>query len=254
MANVKNTRNVKKRKRKVRSEAVVILTLGSLLVFLLSAMGLSLLFTGELPAIPGIELLSVSSQGNGKVVVIDPGHGGYDNGGVVGDVSEKDITLAIGLKFGEELKDRGYQVVYTRDDDSALGDYELDDLTNRVAIAQEHQGDVMISLHTNIAESWIQERIYGFEVFQNETNPISMELAKHTIIQLDALQYSQNRDVKDGKDLQVVAMNQVPSVLVEIGFLSDDGDRTYMMNSANQTKIAKALAEAVDQTLKKEET
>lgn len=239
----------KKRKRKLRPEAVVILILGSLLIFLLSAMALSLLFTGELPEIPGVEIFSTQSNDAKKVVVIDPGHGGYDDGGVVDGVSEKDVTLAIGLELGALLEKQGYQVVYTRKEDIALGDYELEDLSERVAIGEQAKGDVMISLHTNKADGDYAERIYGFEIYENEQSELSQQLAQLVATQLDSLQFSQDRGVKDGENLQVVALNQVPSILVELGFLDDDGDRAYLMDEYQQKKIAKALAEAIDQCL-----
>lgn len=225
----------------------MILILASLLLVMISAMGISLLVTGSLPEIPGINMLDHSFHEKKEVIVIDPGHGGYDAGGDAQEVYEKDITLQVALYLGKELEQRGYTVVYTREKDIALGEYEFDDLSQRVSISEANHADAMLSLHTNIAEAGY-ERIYGFEVYQNETNSVSKELAEHTLRALDNLHYSMNRGVKDGAIYQVISLNQTPAVLIEMGFLNDEQDRAYLTSESGKKDIAKAIADAVDQT------
>lgn len=251
MTNQKKTQGHRKRKRKLRSEAVVVLTLGGLLLFLMTSMALSLMFTGELPQIPGINITEPVASKH-KTIMIDPGHGGYDIGADYASYNEKTITLQIGLLLGENLKQLGYDVVYTRDHDEALGEYELEDLNLRVAASEQANVDAFISLHLNTAEEDITERCYGFEVYHNEQVTLSTTLAQHVHDALNGLNYTMSRGVRDGDHLQVVSYNTKPAILIEMGFLDDDYDRAYLVSSDGQKKIASALANAIDKTFSNE--
>lgn len=250
MTNRKKSQVHKKRKRKLRSEAVVVLTLGGLLLFLITSMALSLIFTGELPQLSDIGGHEAIAR-NGKTIMIDAGHGGYDNGATYASYNEKTITLQVGLLLGAELKQKGYEVVYTRDRDEALGEYELEDLSLRVKAAETANVDAMISLHLNTADEGILERCYGFEVYHNPDISTSTSLAQHIHDALNGLNYTMSRGVREGTTLQLVVQNTRPAVLIEMGFLDDDYDREYLVSSDGQKEIAQAIARAVDATFTK---
>lgn len=103
-----------------------------------------------------------------RVVVVDAGHGGPDNGmsGPIGasprwTVYEKDITLAVSKKLATALRDRGFEVVMTRTTDTLIA------LSDRGRIANEHHGDVFVSVHVNAANpNWHDPgAARGFETY-----------------------------------------------------------------------------------------
>lgn len=98
--------------------------------------------------------VEAASYTTGDVIVLDAGHGGYDTGSISYDgVYEKDITLAITQKIGEQLEKAGYTVVYTRtSDEVSWSNDNRDDLRTRVAIGEEAGADYYISIHTNASE------------------------------------------------------------------------------------------------------
>ncbi|HUF27812.1 MAG TPA: N-acetylmuramoyl-L-alanine amidase [Gemmatimonadaceae bacterium] len=100
-----------------------------------------------------------------RVVVVDAGHGGRDRGttGRVGRavVHEKDIALAVALALRDSLRRRGVQVVLTRDDDTFVP------LNDRGRMANQHQGDLFLSIHVNAANPAARNRehVRGFETY-----------------------------------------------------------------------------------------
>lgn len=104
-------------------------------------------------------------------IVVDPGHGGLDRGTAENGLSEKDLTLDIGLRLRDKLNEAGYEVVMTRDDDTAVS------LRRRAEMANEVQADIFVSVHIN----WIAaRRVRGVETYYlgPTDDPILTELAR----------------------------------------------------------------------------
>lgn len=197
---------------------------------------------------PDLVLTPPSDIGHGEVavgniVVLDPGHGGYDSGSQYGAIYEKDITLSVAKLVGNYLNDNGIQVIYTRNKDIALADYELSDLQARIDIGIEERASYFVSLHMN--ESPSEERSNGFEVFQSNVSDKSIYLAEQVSDSLEAVKYTERRSILGGEGLHVINYNPVPAVLIEMGFMSDDEDRTYLLSRDGQQKIAIAIGEAI---------
>jgi len=211
-------------------------------------MGLSLLIGDDAASLVIHSDDKGSVKSNGKVILIDPGHGGHDDGGVVGNVKEKDLTLQVGKQLGEILIKRGYTVAYTRESDMALGMDEVEDLSLRVNMEEQQNADLMISLHTNYADEEINERCYGYEIYTNPADAFGMEAANHMDRHLQKLHYTMSRGVRDGSIFQIIQLNERSAILVEMGFLDDDADRTYLSDSQGQKRIALAIADALDDT------
>ena len=98
------------------------------------------------------------AENSDRVIIIDPGHGGFDGGAVgVNGTVEKDINLAISLKLRDMLTDAGFSVVMTRDTDRALNDSDdttirrrkISDMRNRLNLTKLYPGSVLISIHQN---------------------------------------------------------------------------------------------------------
>lgn len=249
-------KKIKRRKRKLRIGRLCIVLFAMLLSIGLCVMGITFVgnavgdfFFGSQKGITAVkqsEEKQSSSYTKESIIVLDAGHGGYDGGCEYGNFNEKTITLEVTQKIGALLEAAGYQVVYTRTSDTSLGNDEIADLNNRVSMGYSSGGDVFVSIHLNITED-IAERVYGFEIYANEAFPKSMELAEEVNVQLSALQYSISRGVLSGEGLHLVAENNLPAILIELGFLDDDGDRAYFTSAAGQQKIAQAIANAIMQ-------
>ena len=196
---------------------------------------------------------NVRDKNNIGVVVLDPGHGGYDGGAEgVNGVLEKDVTLKIALLMKQQLESQHVTVVLTRDSDEvSWPSVEISDLTARTNISNESGGDLFVSLHTNSSEV-MNDGSNGTEIWTMMINNANISLANHLEKQLETLNYTQNRGVKDESErpLAVLKKNYLPAVLVEMGFLSDTEDCSYLSSADGQKAIAKALSQGIIETLK----
>lgn len=180
----------------------------------------------------------------GKVIIVDPGHGGPDPGcvGKTG-VMEKDVNLAIARHLANFLGQAGAAVVLTRDGDYDLSDpqrqnslteQERDDLAARVEMARKCQADLYISIHANSISS---PKWWGAQVFHSPKASESKRLAG--LIQQELLKALGNsyRWVQD-KDFYVLRNVSMPAVMVEAGFLSHPREEILLTESAHQSKVA----------------
>jgi len=191
-----------------------------------------------------------------KVIVIDPGHGGFDPG-KLGDKGkhEKAINLAISLYLREYLEQSGSIVIMTREEDVDL--YVDDgsgrrkktiDLTNRKDIVTKNKPHVLISIHVN---SFPQSRYYGAQTFYSEDNEESRELA---IIILEELARVLNEDNKrealKNDDVYMIKGLDIPAVLIECGFLSNPQEEQRLNDPQYQQKIAWSIYVGLQRYLK----
>lgn len=187
---------------------------------------------------------------NNKVIILDAGHGGIDPGKLSNDklILEKDINLAITLKLRELLEASGALVVLTREDDSSL--YVEDgnkttrqkyneNLKNRKKIIQESNANMFVSIHSN---AFTESKYYGAQTFYPKSEEDSCELSK--IIQTElkrVVDNTNNREIKPTEDIYVLKDNEIPSVLIECGFLSNDKEAKLLNDEKYQEKIAWAI-------------
>lgn len=217
-----------------------------------------------------------------KVVVIDPGHGGIDSGtnGVNG-LMEKDLVLAEGLKLAAVLKERGYIVHMTRDSDvfvpltervaiarklkadlmislhadsnpdpdvNGLSIYTLNDgRSDREAAAlarRENQSDIVAGVDLSHEDSPVAPIL--IDLAQRDTINRSSRFAETALGQLygvtDILAKSPHR----AASLAVLVAPDVPAVLIELGYLSNESDARQMSTQAWRERVAGAVARAVD--------
>lgn len=179
------------------------------------------------------------------VVCIDPGHGGNDTGCVGVDGSEeKDDALRLAMLVVHELESRGIKVITTRTTDVWV------DLVERPMFANKQNADVFVSFHRNSLEDDTVTK--GFEAWiNNEDSENAEELANLIMSNLEAVGISRNRGVKKGtqgnfeENYRVNASSSMPSVLLEMGFMSSPTDnKLYRDNAA---AYAKTIADAIVQ-------
>jgi N-acetylmuramoyl-L-alanine amidase len=177
-----------------------------------------------------------------KVVVVDPGHGGHDNGAHCFGVNEKDLTLKIGLLLAKDLAAQGATVIMTRTTDVFIP------LTTRAAIANSNHADLFISCHINSTGGDGMQS--GGITFHHFGKGISRVLAECIQAQIAKVNKLPNLGVwSDGKiyrtGFSVLRNTQMPSVLMELGFINNPHDVKRLTESEFQTSVASAVVKGV---------
>jgi N-acetylmuramoyl-L-alanine amidase len=186
------------------------------------------------PANPGGSAPIGPSSLAGKIIVIDPGHGGT-NSGAIGSTGlmEKDLVLDVSLRAAAMLRQAGATVVLTRHDDSTVS------LTQRVGIAGAAGGHAFVSIHANAHPN---RDVGGTETyyFRNRVNSTeSYYLAAHLQNELVRALGLRSIGVKHG-NFYVIRETSMPAVLVELAFLSNRHEESLMRT--NQFRESSALA------------
>ena len=183
------------------------------------------------------------------VIVIDAGHGGEDAGAVAQDGTlEKDLNLKIALCLEALCEINGNSAVLTREDDRLLYDYygELNDYTgkkkiydlkNRVKIANEQEDAIFVSIHMN---NFSSSKYSGTQIYFSPNNPSSEMLARTLQNSTRTyLQPSNNRQIKRA-DSSIYVLNSLPcpAVLIECGFLSNEGELEKLKDESYRAKLS----------------
>lgn len=172
-------------------------------------------------------------------VVVDPGHGGKDPGTLWKNTYEKDINLDIALKLEKLLKEAGYKVVMTRDDDT------YPNLSDRVQVAERNQADAFVSIHQNAVEN--STTISGMEIYCNEdSDSKSPDLANAIFDSVLEKTGAKSLGVVTDSDFVVVENNTRPACLIETGFLTTPSEREKLLDDDYQEKIAEGILEGLN--------
>ena len=232
--------------------------------------------TAALPVVPAVPL-----DKDRPTIVIDPGHGGVDPGAIgIGGTYEKTLVLAYAKELARQLEHSGdFQVVLTRDTDVFLP------LRRRFAIAQEVGGDLFLSLHANIGtqdfirgasiytlseqasdaeaaalaeKENLSDIVAGvtFSGQSEDVNMILLDLARRETMNLS--KSFANMTVRElGRSVQllrnthrfagfaVLKSPTVPSVLVEVGYISNKEEERLLNTAAHRAKLASAMIRAI---------
>lgn len=171
----------------------------------------------------------------GKIIVLDPGHGGPDPGAVgVTGYFEKTVNLAVALHLASMLRDAGANVLMTRWSDWGPS------LWQRVNLANSNSADIFLSIHAN---AHTQPSANGIETYYcpwTASSARSRVLAGHLQRQLVSTLGLQDRGVKTA-GFYVIANTWMPSALVELGFLSNWSDEAFLKRSETHRRAAEAL-------------
>ena len=203
-------------------------------------------------------------------IVVDPGHGGHDSGAVGNGYREKDLALQVGLKLGEELR-KDYNVIMTRTTDV------FKTLQERPEMGNVRSADLFVSVHLNSSGS---SSASGTEVYyyaKKDADNYSRDVAKfnNTVdsgvamsdYALKDINYRMNQtrssalaqDVLDGllnnfsvrdrgvknANFAVLRGSNSPSILIELGFVTNYSDVSQFVNDYDQERAAKAIADAI---------
>ncbi len=181
-------------------------------------------------------------------VLIDAGHGGIDGGTHWGDIMEKDINLAIARQLYLILRGHGVQAVLNRTGDYALSDdnrwqrasRHQRDLSQRGTLPDEIDAALFVSIHVN----WAPDGHGRGAIVLHQREGRSVLLASCIQDSLNRLHRSAHR-IRQGDVYYLLRKVDVPSVIVETGFLNDEGDRRLLTSPAGQTRIASAIADGI---------
>lgn len=170
---------------------------------------------------------------NKHTVVIDAGHGGSDPGAMRNNVLEKKITLEIAQLVEKNLQAQGATVYMTRKDDTFVS------LSDRVTISNEKKPDLFVSIHINASEN---ETVNGIEThyYKDDSLDFAKQIHKSIMSKID----EKNRGVIKSR-FYVVRHTTAPSVLLELGFISNEQERELMQTKKRQEAFAEAITEGI---------
>ncbi|WP_414042845.1 N-acetylmuramoyl-L-alanine amidase [Macrococcus sp. EM39E] len=165
----------------------------------------------------------------GKVIMIDPGHGGNDQGASSKDGTiEKNITLRTSLMLKQKLENVGASVIMTRNND------EYVKLKNRKGVA-----DVFLSIHADALES---SSPHGLTVYYHHENQKVLADTLHMAINQKAL--LSDRGVRQD-NFQVIRQTKTPAVLLELGYISNPTDEKLMNNKVYRQIITTSIVDGL---------
>ncbi|MEK3882563.1 N-acetylmuramoyl-L-alanine amidase [Paenibacillus sp. PL2-23] len=184
-------------------------------------------------------------------VIIDVGHGGIDGGASFGGTLEKDINLAIASKLYLLLHSKGIPAVMNRTGDYALSEENRwhhttsrhrKDLSQRQMLTEEIRSELLVSLHVNAARNNAKR---GPLVLHQDSG----ESALLAFCLQDALNRQQGAmgSPRLGKPFYLLRRVDQPSVIIEMGFISNASDRAMLTNPIRQTEIAQAIVSGIRQ-------
>jgi N-acetylmuramoyl-L-alanine amidase len=188
-----------------------------------------------------------ASRYNGKkiTVVIDAGHGGKDLGAKSADnILEKDIALAICKKVKELNNNEAVEIILTREDDLFMSPKE------KAAFAKEKNADIFISVHMAGTAQTTEKSGSSFYVAQNEfANTGKSKILAAALIDAFGKNYAlpvNPAPVQSEKGTWVLQANDIPSVLFEAGYITNETDARYLQTGAARETIAKNVLAAIN--------
>jgi N-acetylmuramoyl-L-alanine amidase len=217
------------------------------------------------------------------LIVIDPGHGGIDNGTQAGGEMEKNLVLGFGLALRDRIEKSGkYRVVMTRDDDTFIP------LNDRVKVARNQSAALFVSIHADalprregdaqgatiytlsdkasdaeaerLAEAENKSDAIGgvnltdeptevadilIDLAQRETRTFSNRFARLLMGEMKNTARMHKHPLKSA-GFRVLKAPDVPSVLVELGYVSNKGDLEHLVSENWRTKTVGSMAQAID--------
>ncbi|MFN4315953.1 MAG: N-acetylmuramoyl-L-alanine amidase [Chitinophagaceae bacterium] len=188
------------------------------------------------------EHLEIVETGPAMTVVLDPGHGGFDPGARVSgtEITEEALAYAIAEKMIKLSSAYNIDLVLTRDKDAAAGNSnnKTDDIKARLQTAKNTTADAFLSLHINNSTGKQRTGIEAY-VGSSKTKTVDQLMASSLLQTLSTVyQTSPEIRIRKTNGIFVLDANPLPSVLLELGYLSNDNDLAFLMEEKNQEALA----------------
>lgn len=208
-----------------------------------------ILFLSFIPVIMGKKGNDGLDTTSSITVILDAGHGGKDGGASsASGIIEKGVVLSVTKKVEDYLKLQGINVILTRDGDYDLAQPEAkkrkqQDLNKRVQIMNENENAITISIHANAINNSTWK---GGQTFYDPKKIENKKLATAIMNSMkENLEGTTTREAKSISSLFILKNSNVPSTLVEIGFLSNPDEADLLNTEAYQNQIAYAIYEGI---------
>ena len=167
-------------------------------------------------------------------IVLDAGHGGWDNGASFAERKEKIDNLKLTLEVGKILEEMGFEVEYTRTEDIYQTPFK------KATIGNEEEADLFVSIHRNSGPT--PNQYQGVETLIYSTGGLPEVVATSINQRLEEVGYL-NLGVEERPNLIVLNSTQMPAVLVEVGFINSEADNKLFEERILET--AYAIAEGI---------
>ena len=196
----------------------------------------------SLPTTPSSPIIRNSELLKGKIIVIDPGHGGSNPGAVANNTRESDNNLAVGLKLRDKLVQDGATVIMTRDADRTVapeGNPLATELQARVDLAENNHADLFVSLHSNENPD---TSIAGATTFypSGKSPALALAVENSVVTATDAI----NKGASPAT-FYVLRKVSMPSTLVEMGFVSNKDEAALLNSDAYRNKMTQGILNGI---------
>ena len=195
-----------------------------------------------------LEFRNNTASLQGTVIMLDPGHGGYGSPGTnyKMEIYEKDVTFNVARNVADILSAHGATVIMTRSGDDAVF------LSERVQMIREQRPDLYVSIHCDGNDS---QAVMGTHTFYYKS--YSMPLAKSIHEQLVKAYRSYYYTDKNSEEYEkvdkgyrfypymIARVEECPSVLVEMGYMSNPADAQFLITEGGQKVLATAIAQGI---------
>lgn len=188
---------------------------------------------------------------SGKVIVLDPGHGGPD-GGAVGrdDTVEKDIALQVSKQLQRYLQQAGALVYLTREEDRDLAEEDTkglsrrksEDIRNRLQFIESKNADFFLTVHLNALPS---QQWRGAQTFYYPSFDENRHLARMVQDEIRLNLENTTREALQIDGIYLLKHAETPGALVEIGFLSNEEERELLKQEDYQEQMAASIYRGV---------
>ena len=199
-----------------------------------------------IPSIPAKPTFEIGGGIKGKMITLDPGHGGTDPGAIGKQgTKEKDITLKIAMKERDYLLDKGAEVSMTRTNDKDVYGPDATDaqeLQARVDAAQANDADLFVSIHCNASTNPNVGGISSYFFPKTDYDKIAAAAIQQDLTKkfgLDDLGVRQ-------ANFYVNKRSSMPTVLIETAFISNQKEEKLLRSNWFQNKMAKAIADGIE--------
>lgn len=177
-----------------------------------------------------------------KKIVIDAGHGGTEVGATYGGIYEKDINLAIAKVVQQELEKQGVKVYMTRTTDATTT------LASRANLANNINADLFVSVHNNAMPN--KSSINGTEVLYPTSTIVKNGISAYSLATklqetVSSLAGTYNKGIINRNNLYVLNHTKMPSVIVEVAYMTNYGDLAKLKDSAFLEKAGKSIAQGI---------
>ena len=172
-----------------------------------------------------------------KKIVLDAGHGGWDNGASYEQRQEIDDNLRLTLEVGRILSEMGFEVAYTRTEDIYQPPFK------KTTIGNTEDADLFVSIHRN--SSAIPDQYQGVETLIYSMGGLPERAAENINRQLEEVGYL-NLGIEERPNLIVLNSTRMPAVLIEAGFINSEIDNQLFDTRFNET--ADAIATGISES------